>query len=277
MAYFVTDDRCKIYYEEKGTGEPLIFVHGWTCSRRYFKKQVPEFAKNYRVITYDLRGHGDSDRSEITETNMTLDRFAADLRELIEYLELDNVNVCGWSMGTSILLNYVRLYGNEKLKSLCFIDMTPKLLTDPQWELGQSCDFDVHANLEFSGVLATNWPLACELFIPNLFAKGADRESEMFKWSMGQALANTPHCMLNMWIAMAVNDYRDVLPNIQVPVFLAYSGDGLLYGPKHGKYMQENIPNATLDIFPGCGHGLFLENPEKFNTDYGQFLAGLQG
>ncbi len=51
MPYFVTDDNNRIYYEERGRGEPLVFIHGWTCSRRFFKHQVPEFSKKYRVIT----------------------------------------------------------------------------------------------------------------------------------------------------------------------------------------------------------------------------------
>ncbi|WP_409967293.1 alpha/beta hydrolase [Bengtsoniella intestinalis] len=275
MPYFVTDDRCKLYYEEKGQGEPLIFVHGWTCSRRYFKNQVAVFAQKYRVITYDLRGHGDSDRSDITETGMSLDRFAMDLKELMDYLNIKTANICGWSMGTSILLNFVQLYGCDRLKSLCFIDMTPKLLNDDTWDLGQGRNLDMAGNLGFMDVLATNWPLACELFIPNLFHAGVDTSSELFQWCMGQALSNTPHCMLNMWIAMAVKDYRAVLPTISVPVFLAYSGDGTIYFPAHGEYMQANIPTTTLDIFPGCGHGLFMENPEKFNADYGAFLAAL--
>lgn len=273
MPYFVTDDNNRIYYEERGRGEPLVFIHGWTCSRRFFKHQVPEFSKKYRVITYDLRGHGDSDRSERTETGMSLSRFATDLYQLIDYLELKDVNLCGWSMGTSILLNYVRLFGCGNIKSMSFIDMTPKLLTDSEWDLGQSGDFDLQANLKFSEVISTNWPLACKLFVPNIFHKGCDQTSELFQWVMQQSLQNTPHCMLNMWLAMAVNDYRDVLPSISVPVFLAYSGDGLLYFPRHGEYMKQHIKNATLDIFPGCGHGLFFENPEKFNADYSAFLA----
>ena len=70
MAYFTTKDNCKIYYEEHGSGEPLIFIHGWSCNHKFFKYQVDEFAKKYRVILYDFRGHGQSDRSSLTERGM---------------------------------------------------------------------------------------------------------------------------------------------------------------------------------------------------------------
>lgn len=276
MAYFETSDKCKIHYEICGQGEPVVLIHGWTCNTQYYQYQVPEISKKYQVITYDLRGHGISDKSpEATETNMSLDTFAKDLYELIGYLDLKNVNLVGWSMGTSIILNYIDLYGDDNLKSICCIDMTPKLLADDEWQLGQSKVFNTFDNLGFMELVATDWSTACEAFIPNLFAEGYDQNSDLFKWCMEQAKANLPHCMLNMWIAMAVKDYRDVLPRIEVPTFLAYSGNGLLYYPEHGEYMRDNIKNATLEIFPGCGHGLMFENYEKFNADYLAFLDGV--
>ena len=273
MAYFTTKDNCKIYYEEHGSGEPLIFIHGWSCNHKFFKYQVDEFAKKYRVILYDFRGHGQSDRSSLTERGMNLNRFAADLHELIEHLELKEVNVVGWSMGTSTLLAYAREFKCQYIKKMCFIDMTPKLLNDDEWKLGQSCTFDMDQNLQFMAALAVSWEFAAKLFIPNVFAKGYDQEKDEFKWVFNEALDNTPHCMLNMWIAMAIEDFRNVLPTIKVPVLLSYSGDGLLYTPAHGEYMRENLGgDSKLVIFPGCGHGLFLEDPEKFNSELAQFL-----
>ena len=53
MPYFATEDNCKIYYEESGEGEAVVFVHGWDCNRHFFKKQIPEFAKNYHVLAYE--------------------------------------------------------------------------------------------------------------------------------------------------------------------------------------------------------------------------------
>jgi len=276
MAYFETSDKCKIFYEIHGEGEPLVLIHGWDCNTTFYRYQVPVLSEKFKVVTYDLRGHGQSDRSpEATEMGMSLDTFAKDLYELIQFLGLKDVNLCGWSMGTSIILNYIDLYGNENLKSLCCIDMTPKLLCDDEWHLGQSKVFNIVDNLGFMEVIATNWPEACNLFIPNVFAEGFDQESDMYKWAMGEALKNTPHVVLNMWIAMAVKDYREVLPKIDVPTFLAYSGNGLLYSPEHGEYMRDHIKGSVLDIFPGCGHGLMFENPDKFNADYLEFLDGV--
>lgn len=273
MAFFTTSDNAQIYYEEHGAGEPLIFVHGWSCNHNFFKYQTGEFAKNYRVILYDLRGHGQSDRGPITERNMNLKRFAADLHELIEHLGLKEVNVVGWSMGTSTLLAYAREFHCEYIRRMCFIDMTPKLLNDEEWKLGQSGSFTQEQNIMFLALLGSSWEAAANMFVPNIFAKGYSKEADEYKWALGQALDNIPHCMTNMWIAMAYEDFRPVLPTIQVPVLLAYSGDGLIYGPAHGEYMQANLGGESkLVIFPGCGHGLFLEDPQKFNRELAAFL-----
>ncbi len=83
---------------------------------------------------------------------------------------------------------------------------------------------------------------------------------------------NIPHVMSSMWMAMALGDYRDVLPAIDVPAFLPYSNGGDMYNRKHGEYMHENIKNSTLVIFEDCGHSLFLEDPIKFNAEYENFL-----
>lgn len=273
MAFFTTSDGCKIYYEEHGAGEPLIFVHGWSCNHNFFKYQTEEFAKRYRVIVYDLRGHGQSDRGPITERNMNLKRFAADLHELIEHLDAKQANVVGWSMGTSTLLAYVREFKCEYLQKMCFIDMTPKLLNDAEWKLGQSGSFTQEQNLMFLALLGSSWEAAANMFVSNIFAKGYDKNAAEYKWALSQALDNVPHCMTNMWIAMAYEDFRAVLPTIQIPVLLAYSGDGLIYGPAHGEYMKERLGGESrLVIFPGCGHGLFLENPKKFNAELADFL-----
>ena len=279
MPYFVTSDNCKLYYENKGNGDPIIFVHGWTASRLSFLLQTQYLSKNHEVITYDLRGHGASDRGAVTESNMTIDRLAIDLRELIEYLGFEKVNVCGWSMGASTIFNYVQLYGNDRLKSIGIIDMTPKLVTDDEWTLGLYGKFNSKDNNEFIISLAKSFSETMADFVPLTFAKWKRNDPEifpeLFKMTMDRVSGNTPHCMLPLWISMSGKDYRQILSKIEVPTFLAYSGDGQLYSPAHGEYMKEHIKNSVLNIFPRCGHGLIVDNPEKFNRDYDAFLRTL--
>lgn len=270
MSNFKASDGCEIFYDVKGTGEPLVFVHGWSANSDIFAHQVEHFSKSYRVIVYDLRGHGRSDRrSKITERNMTMERNAADLLELLDHLEIDKAHVCGWSMGTSILLCFIKLFKTSRLLTAGFIDMTPRLLNDESWDMG---DFDALGNLEFARLIATDWETAYTQALPELFARNRDKMDENVIAVREMMKNNIPHVMSSMWMAMALGDYRDVLPTIDVPVFLPYSNGGDMYNRRHGEYMHENIKKSTLIIFEDCGHSLFIEDPVKFNTEYGDFL-----
>jgi pimeloyl-ACP methyl ester carboxylesterase len=273
MSFFTTKDGCNIYYEERGTGPNLLFVHGWSCNHHFFDLQAEYFSASYHVITYDFRGHGQSDRGEITERNMNLNRFGEDLFELITHLKLEKTHLVGWSMGMSAILSYVRLHGCHAIDRLCLIDMTPKLLNDETWQLGQGCDFTHEMNLKFLAQIATNWHRAVRTFVPNILARDCPKEADVYQWTMQQILENTPHVMLSMWIAMSNEDYRAVVPQITVPTLLAYGDDGFEYFQAHGEWMKAHVGGAAkLVMFPGCGHTLFREDPEGFNRALEIFL-----
>ncbi len=86
--YLETKDGAKIYYEDHGKGEPILLVHGWMCSSKFWEKNVHELAKDFRVVTLDLRGHGNSSK---TLTGHTIAQYARDVRAVIEHLGLRNV------------------------------------------------------------------------------------------------------------------------------------------------------------------------------------------
>ncbi|MDO4719562.1 MAG: alpha/beta hydrolase [Peptostreptococcaceae bacterium] len=270
MNIYTASDGCEIFYRTSGQGRPLIFIHGWSANSDFFSKQTEHFSKNFQVTVYDLRGHGRSDRRpEITEKNMTMERAAEDLYELIQHLKLENVNICGWSMGTSILLCYIKLFGTKNIHTISFIDMTPNLMNDKTWRLG---DFDARGNLEMAQAIATDWDSVREEAVAELFARDIDKNSSDFIWVKEQMKNNTPHVLSAMWMAMALGDYREVLPQIDKPTFLAYGDGGDMYGIEHGEYMRDNIKKSQLVIFHHCGHSLFIEDPERFNREYQKFL-----
>lgn len=273
MPYFITEDHCRIFYEDKGVGQPVVFVHGWGCNRHYFKHQVRALKDSYRVITLDLRGHGDSERSERTEYSLNIHRLAQDLYELTEYLELKDMVLAGWSMGAQVLYDYVRSYGCGNVKKLCLIDMSPKIMNDDSWKLGQACSLDHQGNLDFAVLAASDWNQAAELFIPLMFAGGRCKDEEMLQWALKNAKENTPHCMVNLILSLSYQDYRDVLERITVPVLLVHGRESVLYGVKHGEYLHSVLPTSTLEIIPDSGHALFLEQPELFNRAFLQFLT----
>jgi non-heme chloroperoxidase len=106
MATFRTNDGVELFYEDVGSGKPLVLVHGWAQSHRSFRHQVEHFAKFMRVINLDLRGHGDSEKPKF---GYRISRLAKDLDELLTSLNLTDITLLGWSMGCSVIWSYLDL------------------------------------------------------------------------------------------------------------------------------------------------------------------------
>jgi non-heme chloroperoxidase len=112
----------------RGSGRPIVFVPGWTCTADFFTHQLAGLADEYRVISYDPRGHGGSDKP--TSGNNFRQR-AADLAGLIEKLELEKPILLGWSFGAYDVLSYVRDFGVDNIGGVIICDETPKCPADP--------------------------------------------------------------------------------------------------------------------------------------------------
>lgn len=258
MGKFRTSDGVDLYYEVNGEGKPIVLIHGWSADSTSFKPHVEELSKNFKVITYDLRGHGSSDRPD---KGLTLNRFAIDLEELMEYLKLKDVTVIGWSMGSSIIFDYVRTFGVSRLSSVCIVDMTPKLVNDDEWKLGlYHGEFTIDDTLKALTTMCDNWMDFAKPFIKRTIPYLSEEQLEPVYEA---ASKNSPHVMSAMWLAMSVNDYRDVLEKITVPTFIIYGKESTLYSSKTAEYLNSKIPNSKVIPFENCTHFLVVENPKK--------------
>ena len=115
-SYFSSFDGVNLYYEDQGQGTPLVLVHGWTCSSKIWQKNVPELAKSFRVVTMDLRGHGNSAKS-LSGHHVT--HYARDVRALLEQLDLKDAVLLGWSLGGPVALSYWSQYhADSRLKGI---------------------------------------------------------------------------------------------------------------------------------------------------------------
>lgn len=258
MAFFKTSDGINLFYEVSGQGKPVVLVHGWSQDHTAFAQQVEELSKKYKVVVYDHRGHGKSDRPEY---GLTLNRFAVDLRELIDHLQLDNILLGGWSMGASTTFEYVKTYGVEKLSSVVLFDMTPKLINDDEWNMGLwHGNYFLQDGLDDMTTMANNFEDFAKPFLKRAVPYFTE---EMIKPALEASLTNTPHIMISMWLAMAYNDYRGILKNITVPTTIAYGVASTLYSAQTAEYIHSQIPNSTVVPFDKCTHMLVLENPAK--------------
>lgn len=133
VAFLEMEDEVQIKYEISGMGKPVILIHGWTGGIGNWMRQVPELSKNFKVITYDHRGHGESGKPE---KNLNLNWLARDLKTIIQKLDLKKPVVVGHSMGASVILEYIKIYGDQDFSGVSLIDMTPKFLCSDDWKMG---------------------------------------------------------------------------------------------------------------------------------------------
>lgn len=270
MAFFLTDDNVKLYYEVTGqASQVLILIHGWSAHHAFFKRQLPELSKSYQVVSYDLRGHG---LSEKPDDGYTIARYAQDLKNLMDFLNLKKVALAGWSMGTHIIFDYVKQFGCDRLTKLILIDMTAKLITEPDYGLGLYGKFTHEDNLGTLVAMNADWNAFAKAFVPAIYAKSGCRNPEDLAWNFTEALKNSPTVMTRMWISMSAQDYREVLPEITVPTLITFGEESFLYAKENSEYLGRMIPNSKVVGFPKCGHGLMLEDAEKFNAEVTAFL-----
>lgn len=271
--YLEMKDGAKIYYEDQGCGQPILLVHGWTCSSKFWQKNAPQLATGHRVITLDLRGHGNS--SKILNGH-TINQYARDVREVIEQFGLKNVVLAGWSLGGPVVLSYYQQFTkNSRLKALGLIDTVPFPFGQEDWNSHSLNNYNIAGMTSmFKTYLADPLKFATA-FTGNMFKDAKVSKSDL-AWIPSE-LTKTP-----AWIAVAVysdfliSDYTKVLPTIKVPT-IVFAANSNVYtkGIDMGKRIAGQIPKATFEPFEKAGHLLFYEQPEKFNKALVDFIKGI--
>jgi len=266
MPHFATTDNVTLYYEDQGSGDPVVFIHGWTCNRHFFADQIAALREEYRVVSLDLRGHGDSGRPQ---DGLTLQRIAQDVQELVQYLDLAPTSLVGWSMGAHVIFEYVRQFGTESLDRLALIDMSPKLITDEEWEHGLYGEFSHEENLETLASFTPSWGAVAG----DIFRQLLDTLSEdQIEWVIEESSKTPTNAAVNLWVAMVTNDYRDTLAEIDVPTLVTYGEQSKLYTPETAEFMAEEIPDSELVGFSDVGHGVPLGTPDRLTEELRAFM-----
>jgi pimeloyl-ACP methyl ester carboxylesterase len=265
-------DGVRIYYEDRGKGDPILFIHGWCGNSGIWTRyQFPYFAPHYRVLALDLRGHGNS--SKPMEGN-NIPQLARDVRKFMEALDLQNVTLVGHSMGVMVVLDYYRQFGPDRLRALVLEDMSPCPMSGEAWNGGAFADGNWTALHEFAIGLWQNREVTHKAFLRSIWHTPPSEEAVDARYKM---VCRTP-----TWIAVTLlydfipRDYRELLPQIKLPTLILAANSGLFpKGIQTGVYMRNRIPNAELVVFSQSGHLLQIEEPEKFNQVLEGFLSSL--
>jgi non-heme chloroperoxidase len=255
-------DGAHIYVETRGEGQPILLVHGWTMSSRFWCRQMEALSRKFQVVTMDLRAHGNS--SKILHGH-TLPQYAKDVHTVIEALGLEKTILVGWSLAGPVALEYWRRFGNRHISALGLVEMTPFPFSPGAWNTHalKGYRFD-GMNLSFKNLQMDRRSFA-EKFIHSMFKEGRALPEEL-EWMVEEHMkAPTPVAMA-IYSDYIMRDYTEILPTVSVPSLAVYGiSNHLSYGREMGRYVLEQMPNANLLLLEKSGHLPFYEQPEEFN------------
>ena len=262
----------EIYYEDHGSGSPVVLIHGWPLNGDAWEKQTAALlAAGHRVITYDRRGFGRSSKSGV---GYNYDTLAADLNALLSALDLTSVSLVGHSMGTGEITRYIGKYGTKRLRKAVLIGtLGPYLVKAP--DNPEGVDPKVFDDTR-AGIKADR-PVALMEFLKNFYSVGgADgkRVSERVieaNWAvaMGASPIGTVACV-DAWI----EDFRKDIARNDLPTMIIHGDDDRILPPDATSRRQAKmIKNVKYVEIKGGSHGMTWTRAEEINTELLRFLA----
>jgi non-heme chloroperoxidase len=261
----------EIYYEDHGTGQPVVLIHGYPLSGRAWDKQVPALLDaGYRVITYDRRGFG---KSSQPTTGYDYDTFAADLNTLLEHLNLADTVLAGHSMGTGEVTRYLGRYGSARVAKGVLIGPIPPYLR----QAADNPDGVPQALFEgFAQAARSDTPAWMKGFLDNFYNSDAllgtriSEQALQASWNLAvTASATAAVACIGTW----TTDFRDDLPKIDVPVLVIHGdADQVLPLDKTAARLPDLIKDVRLVVVEGGPHAIPWTHADQVNTALLDFL-----
>jgi non-heme chloroperoxidase len=257
----------ELYYEEAGTGTPIVFIPGWTSTSRFFTAQIEHFSKNYRAIAYDPRNRG---RSSKTSSGNSRAQLGEDLKAFLDALSLKDVILVGWSGGCYQGYDYFRAHGTENTKAFICIDSPPKAIMsyDGDWAGGKSTlDFK-----PFYEGLANDTVKTIRDFIQSMVTRQMTEEeiNIFFEEIMTTPIDIARYNFLEWFIYDVSEDIKRM--DGKIPVLYVLSEPAIEPG---AAWLTQNAPHT--EVTGGFGlHMMFWEFPDKFNAALDAFLEKIK-
>lgn len=252
--------------QAQSNGRPVVLVHGWSMSRQFFRRQLPDLAARRKVIVPDLRGHG---RSEKVLHGHTVPTYAADLAAILAGHGVERPVLVGWSMGAMVAYEFLRQNGPGSLSGIVVVDQPPSDFAWPGYEFGS---ITVDGLLEMSEQIQTDQPGLVSEFVKLMLH---EPDPETVAWMTREILQVPPAIASAILVDQTLRDYRDFLPQIEVPALVLFGEDDKLTSPRAGEYIADAIPKARLQTFSHSSHCPFWEEGTAFNQAVESFLDDL--
>ena len=272
MAHLQTRDGTRLFYNDWGTGAPVILIHGWPLDHSMWAHQAIFLAEaGFRVIAYDRRGFGRSDQPWL---GYDYDPLSRDLADLIEGLKLDQVSLVGFSMGGGEVARYLARNGSAKIRKCVLISaVTPYMLKSADNPEGvDRAVFD-----EMLSGLKDDRPAFLTGSNDTFFGNGllTDNVSEeTVEWARQTAMQASLRATLECAMSFATTDFRPDMQAFDRPTLLIHgTADQTVPIDSAGRIAARMIPGSTLIEYEREPHGLFLTTKDRLNRDMMSFLV----
>lgn len=262
----------QIYYEDHGSGQPVVLIHGYPLSGASWEKQVPVLLDaGYRVITYDRRGFGKS--SQPTE-GYNYDTFANDLRELVTQLKLENFILVGFSMGGGEIARYLGKYGSSGVSKAVIIGGVPPFLLKTA-DNQEGVDAEVFEGIK-KAVAADRYAFFTEFFknfynTDQFLGKRITEDAVRASWNLAaSASATASLACVSTW----VEDFRKDVAGIDVPTLVIHGDDDRIVPlAASGQRTAKLIKGARLVTVKGGPHAITWTHADEVNAGLMSFLG----
>jgi non-heme chloroperoxidase len=266
-----TKDGAEIYYRDWGTGQPIVFSHGWPLSSEAWSGQMLFFAQyGYRVIAHDRRGHG---RSTQTPAHNEMNSYADDLAAVMDQLDVKNAVLVGHSTGGGEVTRYIGRYGTERVAKAVLISAVPPIMVKTD------------ANPEGLPIDVFNGLRASVAKDPSQFYKdfavlfyGANRPGakvspglldQIWFLSMQAGVQNVYECIK----AFSETDFTEDLKKFDIPTLLLHGEDDQIVPVgDSARKAAKLIRDVKAIYYPGAPHGITATHLDQGNSDLMQFL-----
>jgi non-heme chloroperoxidase len=262
----------EIHYEDHGSGDPVVLIHGYPLNGNSWERQERELlATGHRVISYDRRGFG---RSSQPTVGYDYDTFAADLKTLIEHLDLTDVVLVGFSMGTGEVTRYLGTYGSDRVRKAALLGTVPPFLlkTDDNPE---GVDKQVFEDIK-AAIVSDRYAYFKDFFdnFYNVDKLMPERITEQaWQASFNVAAGSSPYATfacVDTWLT----DFRADLPKIDVPVLVVHgTEDRILPFEATAARLPDLIDDVELVAVEGGPHNIGWTHPDDVNEALLEFVG----
>ncbi len=272
MSFITTRDGTQLFYKDWGSGQAIVFSHGWPLSADAWEDQMFFLAsRGYRCIAHDRRGHG---RSTQTWTGNEMDTYADDLAELVQTLDLRDVIHIGHSTGGGEVARYLGRHGTKRAAKAVLISSVPPLMLKTTANPG-GLPIDVFDGIR-AGMRADRSQLFKDMSFPfyganRPGAKVSEGLRESF-WLQGMLGGFKPEydCIK----AFSETDFNDDLRKMDLPTLVIHGDDDQIVPiDDAGRMSAKVVPGAILKVYPGGAHGIPSTEKDRINADLLEFIT----